>query len=52
MKLKFVFTMMAASGLFVAPVFAEHHGDHKKAAAEASAEGSVAAYVVAASGGG
>ncbi|MGJ8724936.1 MAG: hypothetical protein ACSHYB_10305 [Roseibacillus sp.] len=51
MKLKFVFTMMAASGLFVAPVFADHHGE-KKAATEASAEGSVAAYVVAASGGG
>lgn len=52
MKLKFVFAMMAASGLFVAPVLADNHGDHSKAATEASAESTVAAYVVAASGGG
>ena len=51
MKLKFVFAMMAAGGLFVAPVFADQHGD-KKAAMEESAEGTVAAFVVAASGGG
>ena len=44
--------MMAASGLFVAPVFADNHGDHAKAATEASAEGKVAAFVVSASGGG
>ena len=52
MKLKFVLTMMAASGLFVAPAIAGHHGDHSKAATEASAEGSVTAFVVAATGGG
>ena len=51
MKLKFVFAMMAASGLFVAPIFADQRVDNK-AATEASAEGTVAAYVVAASGGG
>ena len=51
MKTKFVFAMMAASGLFVAPVFADNHGDHKEAATEEAA-GAVAAYVVAASGGG
>ena len=43
---------MAASGLFVAPAIAGHHGDHSKAATEASAEGSVTAFVVAATGGG
>lgn len=52
MKLKFVFAMMAASSLFVAPVFADNHDGDKKAATEASAEDTVAAYVVAASGGG
>lgn len=52
MKLKFVFAMMAVSGLFVAPVLADHHGDHKEAATEAAAESKVAAYVVAAEGGG
>jgi hypothetical protein len=52
MKLKFVFAMMAVGGLFVAPVFADHHAGDKKAATEASAENTVAAYVVAASGGG
>lgn len=52
MKLKFVFTMMAASGLFVAPAFAGHHGEESKAATEASAESSVTAFVVAATGGG
>ncbi len=52
MKLKFVFAMMAAGGLFVAPALADHHADDKKAAMEAKAEDSVAAYVVAASGGG
>ncbi|GHC49370.1 hypothetical protein [Roseibacillus persicicus] len=52
MKLKFVFTMMAASGLLVAPALADNHGEGKKAAAEAVADGSVTAYVVAATGGG
>ncbi len=51
MKLKFVFAMMAASGLFIAPALAGDPGK-AKAAVEASAEGSVAAYVVAAEGGG
>lgn len=51
MKLKFVFAMMAASGLFVAPVFAGNGAD-TKAATEASAESTVAAYVVTAKGGG
>ena len=43
--------MMAAGGLCVAPVFADHHGDHKEASTEASAEDKIVAFVVTASGG-
>lgn len=52
MKLKLVFAMMAAGSFLVVPAFADHHGEHKKAAMEESAEDTVTAFVVAATGGG
>lgn len=52
MKLKLVYAMMAAGSLLVVPAFADQAGEQKKAAMEKSAEDSVTAFVVAASGGG